>query len=135
MHSVPPNPHYERALRSLDRIADALERLAPPPAIPNYQFPLEAFSSFDWKSIGAVVEQSDASGATIICWRGLHFTRRSPSNKFGEAIWFSRSIGKNEQGQIAYERLISFRPIATTGQVEPLPDRTRRFVDKAIAIR
>ena len=134
MHSVPPNPHYERALRALDRIADALERLAPLPPIPSYQFPIEAFSTFDWKSIGAVVEQCDSSGATVICRNGLYFTRRSPANKFGEAIWFSRSVGKDENGQINYERLITFRPIANN-QVEPLPEKVKRFVEHGMAAR
>ena len=134
MHSAPPNPHYERALKALERIADALERLAPPPAIPNYQFPLEAFRSFDWKSIGATVEQSDASGATVICRSGLHFTRRSPSNKFGEAIWFSRSVGKDNNGQPQYERLITFQPINNV-QIDPLPEKTRRLVEHGMANR
>lgn len=134
MDSLSPNPHYERGIRALERIADALERLAPPPPIPNYQFPLEAFKNFDWESIGATVEQCDASGATVICRNGLHFVRRSPSNKFGEAIWFSRSIGKDDNGQPAYERLITFRPIANS-QVEPLPEKVRRFMEHGMAVR
>ena len=133
MHSSSPNNPHERELRLLERIADALERLAPPPAIPNYQFPLEAFSNFDWKSIGATVEQFDGSGATIICRNGLYFTRRSPSNKFGEAIWFSRSI-KNENGEPAYERLITFRPVSKV-QVDPLPEKVKRFVEHGVFVR
>ena len=131
MHSLPSNPQ-ERELRLLERIADALDRLAPPPTAPNYQFSLEAFKFFDWKSIGAMVEQSDASGATIVCRNGLYFTRRSPSNKFGEAIWFSRSV-KDENGQPTYERLITFRPI-TNVQVEPLPEKVRRLAERGMAI-
>lgn len=73
------------------------------------------------------VERSDQYGAAIVSWRGVQFVRRSPSNKFGEAIWFSRCVGKGDDGSNIYERLITFRPLSKT-EVEPLPEKVRRLV-------
>ncbi|PZV13450.1 MAG: hypothetical protein DCF22_10770 [Leptolyngbya sp.] len=111
---------------ALERIAASLERLAPTnqPA-PNYQKTLEEFRGFDWATIGASVVQSDPSGAAIVEWDGQQFTRRSPTNKFGEAIWFSRSVGKDDDGNTRYERLITFKK---AGEVEPIPDRVNRAI-------
>jgi len=110
----------------LERIAASLERLAPAnQSAPNYQKTLEEFRGFDWVTIGATVVQSDPSGAAIVEWSGQQFTRRSPTNKFGEAIWFSRSVGKDDDGNTRYERLITFRKM---GEVEPIPDRVNRAI-------
>ncbi len=110
----------------LERIAASLERLAPAnQSAPNYQKTLEEFRGFDWATIGATVVQSDPSGAAIVEWSGQQFTRRSPTNKFGEAIWFSRSVGKDDDGNTRYERLITFRKM---GEVEPIPDRVNRAI-------
>lgn len=99
--------------RQVSRLADAVERMAPASSVaPNYQRPLESFTKFDWASISATVERSDQYGAAVVNWQGQQFTRRSPSNKFGEAIWFSRCIGKSEDGQNLYERLITFKPVS-----------------------
>ncbi len=113
---------------ALERIAASLERLAPtsPPA-PNYQKTLDEFRGFDWATIGAIIVQSDSSGAAIVEWNGQQFTRRSPTNKFGEAIWFSRSVGKDDDGTTRYERLITFRK---AGEVEPIPDRVNRAMSQ-----
>jgi hypothetical protein len=48
--------------------------------------------------------------------------RRSPANKFGEAIWFSRCTGKDENGENKYEKLITFKPTSKIA-VEPLPEK------------
>ncbi|WP_171573703.1 single-stranded DNA-binding protein [Leptolyngbya sp. Cla-17] len=110
----------------MERIAASLERLAPvSQAAPNYQKTLEEFRSFDWAMIGATIVQSDPSGAAIVEWNGQQFTRRSPTNKFGEAIWFSRSVGKDDDGNTRYERLITFKK---AGEVEPIPDRVNRAI-------
>lgn len=117
-------PTTEAALfqisQSLERIASALERLAlsNEPEEPNHILPLEQFAAFDWNSIGASIVQQDQFGPTCVEWSGTLWTRRSPSNKFGEAIWYSRSIGKDAEGKVKYLRLITFRKI--TG-VDPLP--------------
>lgn len=115
-------------LTALERIADALERLAPTSvAAPNYIKPLEQFADFDWATIGAAVDKSDQYGAAIISWRGQQFVRRSPQNKFGEAIWFSRCVGKDDQGENRYERLITFKPISNV-EVEPVPEKILRLL-------
>lgn len=111
----------------IDRIACALESQAKETPAPNYQRPLEQFADFDWASIGATVERSDQYGAAIVSWRGQQFIRRSPSNKFGEAIWFSRCVGKDEQGENRYERLITFKPVSKV-EVEPVPEKVLRHI-------
>jgi hypothetical protein len=117
-----------RQMLALERIAEAVERLAPATtAAPSYTYPLESFTSFDWSSIGATVVQSDQYGAAIVNWKGQQYVRRSPSNKFGEAIWFSRCVGKDDSGENRYERLVTFKPLSKT-EVEPVPEKVRRLV-------
>ena len=114
-------------LELMRRITNALEQLAGDHSVkaPNYQIPLESWSTFDWQFIGAVVERRDNHGAAIVSWRGQIFTRRSPDNKFGAAIFFSRCIGKDERGENQYERLVTFKPLP---QVEPVPQRVSRLI-------
>ena len=117
-----------RQMVALERIAETLERIAPTnTAAPNYTYPLESFSGFDWESIGVTVTRTDNNGAAIVSWRGRQFTRRCPTNKFGVAVWYSRCVGKNENGENLYERLITFKPVSKTG-VEPLPEKVRQMV-------
>jgi DdrB-like protein len=115
-----------RQMTALEQIAAALDRLAPNTA-PNYQRPLEEFKSFNWESINVSIERSDQYGAAIVNWRGYQFVRRSPSNKFGEAIWFSRCVGKDDSGENKYERLITFKP-ASKKEVEALPEKVSRYL-------
>lgn len=113
---------------NLERIADALDRLAPTTfSAPSYQYPLENFGSFNWDTIGATVVQNDQYGAAIVSWKGQQFVRRSPQNKFGEAIWFSRSVGKDENGENKYERLITFKPMSKV-EVEPVPNKVMKHI-------
>jgi len=65
---------------------------------PNYQRLLSEYSTFDWSSIGATVLNRDGDGATSVEWNGQVFMRRSPSNKFQCAIWFSRHLGQDSDG-------------------------------------
>lgn len=115
-----------RQMQALERIASTLEELAPKSA-PNYQKPLEEFRSFNWASINASVERSDQYGVAIVNWKGRQFVRRSPSNKFGEALWFSRCVGKDETGANQYERLITFKP-SSKKEVEPIPEKVSRYM-------
>lgn len=85
---------------------------------PNYQRPLAAFGAFDWSSIGAAVTETDGSGPSRLEYGGHIFTRRNGRGKFGEAIWFSRPQGKNEDGSTAYARLITFKNYS---DAEPVP--------------
>jgi hypothetical protein len=91
---------------------------------PNYQSRIEDFQNFDWASIGATIEYTDSDGVAVVSWRGNQFLRRSAQNKFKPAIWFSRAVGKDENGENRYERLISFKQLA---EVEPLPEKVRRL--------
>jgi hypothetical protein len=84
---------------------------------PNYQRPLGDYRDFDWASIGAVVLKEDADGATDVEWNGQVFTRRSPQNRFGAAIWFSRCVGKDAEGNNKYARLITFKTPSESGPV------------------
>jgi hypothetical protein len=113
----------KRQVAALESIADALNRLAPSTP-PNYEHDLSEYKTFDWSRINASVEKRDQYGVAVVKWRGHLFTRRSPSNKFGEAIWFSRCVGKNDS-QNTYERLITFKPLSKR-EAEPLPERVQR---------
>lgn len=110
----------QRVIESLSRIAIALEQMIPTGAAPNYQFDLKDFAAFNWASIGAVVADYDSDGATAIVWRNYTYLRRSPSNKFDAAIWFSRCVGRDEKGANIYERLITFKALSVP---EQLPER------------
>ena len=109
-----------RQMIAIEKLAETIQQLMPTnTAAPNHQYALENFKDFDWASIGANVVRSDQYGAGIVSWRGQQFVRRSPSNKFGDIIFFSRCTGKDEEGNNKYERLISFKPISKV-EVEPI---------------
>ena len=108
----------KRIAESLTRIAIALELMIPQKAAPNYQLELQNFTTFDWSSIGAKVAERDSGGASAILWRNNIYVRRSPTNKFGDAIWFSRCTGRDEKGANQYERLITFKAMSNA---TPLP--------------
>lgn len=105
----------------LQVIKALLPRLAP-----NLVYPLGHFVNFDWHSIGATVLERDRYGATLVSWAGRVYARRSPNNKYGEAIWFSRCTGKGEDGSNNYEKLVTFKPLR--GDVEPLPEKVARHL-------
>ena len=118
----------ERIAIASERTVEALDQMVSSNTdAPSYQRPLETFASFNWESINATVERSDQYGAAIVSWRGLQFVRRSPSNKFGEAIWFSRCTGKGEDGENKYERLITFKAVSRV-EVEPVPEKVSRLM-------
>lgn len=112
----------QRVIESLSRIAIALEQMIPTGAAPNYQFELKDFATFDWASIGAVVVARDGDGPTVVNCKNNSYFRRSPSNKFGAAIWFSRCNGKDEKGATIYERLCTFKALRDI-EVEALPTK------------
>jgi hypothetical protein len=115
-----------RQMLALERIADTLDSLAPKSA-PDIKRPIEEFKNFDWSSIGARVDKSDSYGAAVVSWKGQIYTRRSPQNKFGVAIWFSRCVGKEEDGANKYERLITFKPFSNI-EAEPLPPKAQNHI-------
>lgn len=89
------------------------------PLSPNYQYPLKAFYGFNWGSIGAEPLGKDKYGVNGVRWNGQVFTRRSKGGKFGDAIWFSRSLGERD-GKTAYARLVTFKGDGTV-EAEPIP--------------
>ncbi len=91
---------------------------------PNLHKPMAEFASFDWATINAKVIKGDDDGASAVEWNGRVFTRRSPSNKFDPAIWFSRAVGRDENGTNRYEKLITFRDVA---DAEELPNKVRKL--------
>lgn len=107
-------------LAQLVRIADAMERLASggKPTAPNIVRPIEEFRSFDWGAHNFEVVTQDNDGPTHVTYNGTLYTRRSPSNKFEPAIWYSAPAGKDADGNVEYIRLITFR---TFGEADPLP--------------
>lgn len=84
---------------------------------PNYQKPLADYWRFDWSIIGAIPRGHDDEGVTSVEWNGRLFTRRSPQNKFQEAVWFSRATGKDELGNNKYEKLITFKDAAAAEEL------------------
>ena len=102
-------------LASIDQRLEALVD-AGASAAPNYQRRLADYTSFHWESIGAGVLERDEFGPAAVEWRGMRYTRRAPQNKFDAAIWFSKASGKDEDGAVRYDRLITFKE-----QAEPEP--------------
>jgi DdrB-like protein len=92
---------------------------------PNYQRPLSEYPTFDWASIGATVLNWDGDGATSVEWNGQVFMRRSPSNKFQCAIWFSRHLGQDSDGNKRYARLITFRDL---NDAEPIAAKAKKAI-------
>jgi DdrB-like protein len=92
---------------------------------PNYQRLLSEYPTFDWSSIGATVLNHDGDGATSVEWNGQVFTRRSPSNKFQCAIWFSRHLGQDSDGNKRYARLITFRDL---NDAEPIAAKAKKAI-------
>jgi hypothetical protein len=92
---------------------------------PNYQRPLSEYPLFDWSSIGAIVLNRDDDGVTAVEWNGQVFTRRSPNNKFAEAVWYSRHLGQDADGNKRYARLISFRALS---DAEPIAAKAKKAI-------
>ena len=144
-NSNPPTPpqadgDFDRLLtalrviwRELREIKQLLAEREPPssspstPSAPNLRRLLTDYPNFDWAAIGAVVKQRDDDGPALVEWRGNLYTRRT-NPKFGAEIWFSRATGRDEDGEVSYERLITF---AEPPVVEPLPKRVRDALSQA----
>lgn len=110
-------------LFQLTRIADSLDVLAQANMPePNYTKDISEYKGFDWDSIGATVVKEDRDGPTHVEWGGALWLRRSPSNKYGPAIWFSRAAGKDAEGNNKYLKLITFKEIS---DVDPVSEKAR----------
>jgi ssDNA-binding DdrB-like protein len=92
---------------------------------PNYQRTLSEYPTFDWSSISATVLSRDDDGATTVEWNGQMFTRRSADNRFQEAVWFSRHLGQDADGNKRYARLITFRALS---DAEPIAAKAKKAI-------
>ena len=113
--------------RLLEQVAQFLEEESARKEAPNYQQHLEEFATFNWASIGATVERADGQGAAIVNWKGKQFVRRSPTNKYGAVVFFSRCVGKDEQDKNRYERLCTFKSLENV-EVEPISDKATKLI-------
>ena len=113
-------------IQTQTRIAVALEAItqATAPTSPNYRYPFEQYSHFDWLLINAQVLERDQYGATMVSWNGYVWKRRSWPTKYGLVIGFSRADGMGEDG-VNWLTLITFKKIT---DVEPLPEKARRAI-------
>jgi ssDNA-binding DdrB-like protein len=111
---------------SLQGVESHLRQIAissnPPP---NYQRALSEYPTFDWSSISATVLSRDDDGATTVEWNGQIFTRRSADNRFQEAVWFSRHLGQDADGNKRYARLITFRALSGA---EPIAAKAKKAI-------
>ncbi|MBD0343318.1 MAG: hypothetical protein ICV55_15530 [Coleofasciculus sp. C3-bin4] len=104
------NDQAERLIAAIERLAVAAEALvqgqqrkASSPA--KFIKPIEEFPTFDWSSIGAKIEYRDSDRIVAgVSFRGATYERKS---KHGD-VWFSRNIGKDDEGNPIYETLIKF---------------------------
>ena len=87
---------------------------------------LADYPSINWSSIGAEILHCDKDGVTAVSWKGKQYTRRHKS-KYGQELWFSCCIGKNENGENLYHRLICFKD-AKAIEVEAVPDSIRQLI-------
>ena len=88
---------------------------------PNWKRPLKTYKNGWVEAIAASVIAEDKHGPTLIAWMGHTYTRRCGSNpKYGASIWFSRAAGKDQDGELAYLRLITFED-SPPPTAEPLP--------------
>jgi hypothetical protein len=113
---------------ALEGIAEALKRIETAQLAiasqhpPNWRRPLASYTNGWPQAINAFVVAEDNLGPTVVSWMGHIYTRRCGENKkYGAAIWFSRSTGKGENGEIDYARLITFADDAKP-QAEPMPE-------------
>lgn len=122
--AVPPLDPVESELRALNGvmvvIANQLDRLVAymAPVEPNYRYPIAEFQEFDWAGMGAEPVAWDDDGVTVVSWGGYLWKRRAGAGRFGQAVWFSRTAGQDENGT-NYLRLITFKDLEPA---DPLPD-------------
>jgi hypothetical protein len=112
----PPIEPIESELRALNGIMSAVATelgrvaafLAPPE--PNFHYPIADYPEFAWSEIGAEAVSFDDHGATVVTWNHYMWKRRAGAGRFGPAVWFSRSAGRDENG-VNYLRLITFKDL------------------------
>lgn len=125
----------EELVAAVDRLTAVVAAQAAgdidPDDAPDVEMPIERFHSFDWAQIGAQVLIEDEFGPAIVSYGGKAFKRRAPDNAYGAAVWYSRCIGKNDDGTNKYVRLITFKTLSD--KVEPMGRKVERAVTSAPA--
>jgi hypothetical protein len=121
--------YEQRTAIALEKIAQILEQSRPRSAPPNYQALLETWHDYDWSKISAEIELTDNFGVASVIWQGERYKRRSPSNAYDTAIFFSRCVGKDHDGKNQYERLITFKPF-TALNVEPISRKAENIINQ-----
>ncbi|MDJ0706414.1 MAG: single-stranded DNA-binding protein [Leptolyngbyaceae cyanobacterium MO_188.B28] len=116
----------ERQNQLLERIALALERMAPAVAL-NYHAALESFANYDWSAIGAEVAARDADGPTVVTVNGEPYIRQVSTNQSSPALWFSRCLDPSGAVDPSRERLITFQPLSAVSAA-PLPESIKREI-------
>jgi hypothetical protein len=133
MTNQPMTDFEMQLLTVLDRIARSVETIAMSNATePAFVKPLASYRDFDWSSIGAIVTEQDRDGATVVEWGGYGWKRRNPSNNFGDAIFYTRPIGKKDDGSNAYARLITFKDL---GKVKAINRDTEAVLEEKTTTR
>jgi len=103
-------PPLERIAIALERLVKLYEQQTQAPKVQTNLFaPISEFKTYNWERIGATVIQADNIGAHVVSVNDREYIRRSPENKFTTAIFFSRYIGLDGNGNKQYERLITFK--------------------------
>lgn len=125
------NEQLKQIHEELHRISNALERLASAQPIRPMEYirELKDYYSFDWASINARVVHSDADGPTHVEYEGAVYLRRSPTNKYAPAVWFSRSAGQDEEGKTKYVTLITFKNFTDP---DPMPEKIKNELQKGL---
>jgi hypothetical protein len=90
---------------------------------------IEEYPTFDWEAFGAKVVERDDDGVCLVEFKGEIYSRRSPQNKFAPAIWFSRSDGKDEDGNTKYVKLVIFKKFDF--EPEPIPAKARQYMQQS----
>jgi hypothetical protein len=97
-----------RKMLALESIASSLQSMAGAQQKgARHTRPIEQFKTFNWSTINAMVDKSDRYGAAVVHCNGHIYTRKSKP-EFGDDVWFSRSLGKSEDGRSQYDVLIKF---------------------------
>ena len=97
-----------RQMLALESIAASLQTMAGAQQKgARHTRPIAQFKTFDWSTINAAVDKSDRYGAAVVTCGGQIYTRKSKP-EFGDDVWFSRSLGKGEDGRSQYDVLIKF---------------------------
>lgn len=112
--------------KTLVQVSGVITRMSDDKITPNrprYIRKVTEFLEFDWSSIGATVEKKDRTGAAVVGWKDKQYFRRSKSD-FGNEVWFSTSLGKDDAGKALYDILIKFTDPDGV-KVKSLPDEIK----------